>query len=230
VHVRLLTDRRSFTVLGMTATTRARSPEQRDARRSHFLATALRLLADRPYDEVSMRAVAQATGLAKGTAYLYFESKEDLFLSATEELLDDWFDEIDAWLERVEVGLGTAAAFADVVAESLARRPELPRLLAILHVTFEANIGYERALAFKQRTRAHFLRTAPLLERRLPALAPGDGVRVLMRLHALVIGLVHIAAPAPVIREVVTAPELAMFDVDFREELAGALRALLGAA
>lgn len=208
------------------ATSRARSPEQRAERRRDFVATALRLFGERPYEAITMSEVAERTGLAKGTAYLYFDSKEDLFLSAAEELLVGWFDELDEWLEHAD-DTAEPAAVADAVAESFARRPELARLLAMLHMTFEHNIGHERALAFKSSVRERFATTGLLLERRLSALADGDGVRLLMRIHALVIGLQHIAEPAPVVRDVLSEPGMEVFRVDFTRELAASLRALL---
>lgn len=205
---------------------RARSAEERRERRSAFVAAALGLFDERPYDAITMSDVAERMGLAKGTAYLYFDSKEDLFLSAAEEQLHAWFDELGDWLERAEDGC-EPAVLADAVAESLTRRPVLPRLLAILHMTFEHNIRHERALAFKRSVLEQYTATAAMLERRLPALAAGDGVRLLMRLHALVIGFQHLANPAPVVRDVLSEPGMEVFQVDFRRELAGALRTLL---
>jgi hypothetical protein len=49
-----------------------------------------------------------------------------------------------------------------------------------------------------------------------------------VRIDALVIGLQHLADPAPVVREVLGEPGMELFKVDFVRELAGALRALLG--
>jgi AcrR family transcriptional regulator len=207
--------------------TRARTADARHERRNTFLATAVELFDERPYEAITMSEVAERTGLAKGTAYLYFDSKEDLFLTVAEEQLREWFDALDAWLEAAG-DTCEPAALADAVADSLARRPTLPRLLAILHVTFEHNIGHARARAFKLSVRERFATTAGLLERRVPALAAGDGVRLLMRLHALVIGLQHIAEPAPVVRDVLAESGMEVFRVDFAGELAGALRVLLG--
>jgi AcrR family transcriptional regulator len=46
--------------------------------RAQILDTALRLFAERGYVETTMRAIAEEAGVALGSAYYYFDSKEDL--------------------------------------------------------------------------------------------------------------------------------------------------------
>jgi TetR/AcrR family transcriptional regulator, cholesterol catabolism regulator len=48
-------------------------------RRQNILQAATRLIYQHPYDEVQMREVADAAGVALGTVYRYFASKEHLF-------------------------------------------------------------------------------------------------------------------------------------------------------
>jgi AcrR family transcriptional regulator len=56
---------------------------ERDAfyekRRAELCEVALKLWAERGFDQTSVEAIAGEAGLAKGTFYLYFESKEALF-------------------------------------------------------------------------------------------------------------------------------------------------------
>lgn len=60
-------------------------PEAKQRRRAEILACAARVFAERGYPGTDMQAVADAAGVAKGTLYLYFASKEELFLAATDE-------------------------------------------------------------------------------------------------------------------------------------------------
>ena len=59
---------------------RARSPQDKDLRRTHLIAAATRLFADADFDAVTIARVAEAAGVAKGTAYIYFATKETLFV------------------------------------------------------------------------------------------------------------------------------------------------------
>jgi len=57
------------------------SPDRfRGSKRERILEAGLALFANEPYQAVTMDRVAEAAGVAKGTLYLYFQSKEDLYL------------------------------------------------------------------------------------------------------------------------------------------------------
>jgi AcrR family transcriptional regulator len=51
-----------------------------EARRAALVQVALKLWAERGFDQTSVAAIARAAGIAKGTFYLYFESKGALLL------------------------------------------------------------------------------------------------------------------------------------------------------
>jgi AcrR family transcriptional regulator len=55
-----------------------------DARREQLLAAGARLLAERPYDEVSIEEIARAAGVSKGLLYHYFPTKRDFLIAAIE--------------------------------------------------------------------------------------------------------------------------------------------------
>jgi AcrR family transcriptional regulator len=205
---------------------RARRAEHKHERRAAILAAGRKAFEAQPYEAITMADVAQRAGLAKGTLYLYFGTREELFLALLE-------DELFAWLEGVARRLARRtspvppAHVARLLAGSLAVRPVLVRLLAVLHGLLERNVGVERALAFKQALMARSLTAAAALEAAL-GLPHGSGLRLLLHLDALVAGLAQLADPAPVVRELLEERvELRPFRVDFGRELEAALRALL---
>jgi AcrR family transcriptional regulator len=57
-------------------------------KRSRILAAGLSLFARQPYQEVTMDSVARQAGVAKGTLYLYFDSKEALYLGILSDGLE----------------------------------------------------------------------------------------------------------------------------------------------
>lgn len=60
---------------------------RRDARPGEIIQAALSLFVERGFAGTRMEEVAARAGVTKGTVYLYFESKEDLFRAAVEESL-----------------------------------------------------------------------------------------------------------------------------------------------
>jgi AcrR family transcriptional regulator len=58
----------------------ARPQGSQSSKRERIIEASLKLFANESYQAVTMDRVAEAAGVAKGTLYLYFQSKEDLYL------------------------------------------------------------------------------------------------------------------------------------------------------
>ena len=71
---------------------RARSETEKLEREGSILMAGEILLRQSDYDSMTMQAVATAAGLAKGTLYLYFTSRESLVLAVHGQLFDRWID------------------------------------------------------------------------------------------------------------------------------------------
>ena len=74
---------------------RARKPEQKRERRTEILSAAITLLRERPYNKINIADVARRAGMAKGTVFLYFRTREELFLSIASCEFDQWFQAMD---------------------------------------------------------------------------------------------------------------------------------------
>jgi TetR/AcrR family transcriptional regulator len=202
---------------------RAVSDDQKLARRAVIMERALQRFMHAPYDAVTLAQVAEDCGLAKGTLFLYFATKESLFLALHQQALQRWFEAIDPRLTP-RMGVDRCVAAID---ETLAAQPELLRMLSILATALEHNISVDEALAFKQMLLAHVAVTGARIAAALGWADAALGARVLVRLQALVVGLWHQAEPAPAVRSVLARPELRSLSIDFRTELRAALRALI---
>lgn len=60
-----------------------------DERREQLLRTGVQLLGERPYEEISIGAIAQAAGVSKGLLYHYFPTKKDFVLAVLREAADE---------------------------------------------------------------------------------------------------------------------------------------------
>ena len=205
---------------------RARSEHDKQQRRQAILDAALALYGERPFAAFAMADVAAAAGLAKGTLYLYFQTKEELFLALLEQLLADWFAELGAALDAGDEPWG-AARGADLICTTLERRVALTRLLPIAASVLEHNIPLATARAYKERLLAWVAESGARLERRMAFLAPGDGAWVLFQVYALAVGLGQMADPAAVAREVLADERMAPLRVEFGPAFRRALATLL---
>ncbi|WP_437328485.1 TetR/AcrR family transcriptional regulator [Sorangium sp. So ce381] len=237
----------------MSSTRRARKEEQKEERRRFIIDAAWRLFQETAYSEVTMAQVAERTSLAKGTLYLYFTTKEELFLAVVDQELAKWFHDVDIHLTHFCASRGDAsparprpsrarrgapgapaedasASVASILSTTLAARDAMTRLLGILHSVLEQNVSYEAALRFKLSLLGHVERTGVLLERCLPSLAPGHGGPTLIRMYALLIGMRQVCDPSDVIRDIRSRPDMGLFRINFGEEIRASFALLLSGA
>lgn len=103
-------------------------------RRAQLLDAALRLLAERGFAATSVDAIAKAAGLAKGTVYLYFPTKEALLdaLIERQSLLPDLAPLLERGAQLPAGGLDEAfvRAVIEAVWRALHARRELLGVLA----------------------------------------------------------------------------------------------------
>lgn len=77
---------------------------RRARRRALVLQAALEVFAEKGYHRASIADIIQQAGVARGTFYLYFESKRAVF----EQLLDDAFVELGSRVRRIDPSRGPA--------------------------------------------------------------------------------------------------------------------------
>lgn len=206
--------------------TRARSDVARDARRQAILTAAAGLFDRASYGEVTMEAIARRCRLAKGTVFLYFPTKEAVFLDLLDGMLARWLDELHSTVAQDDTPW-TADQLAAAIAGTLAPRPALRRLIPICHGILERNVDDERLAAFKQRLLRRLFGTGAVLELKLSLARRGDGVRLLLFAWALIIGLGTQAEPAGVMARVLARPEFEPLRPDFDRDLRTALTVLI---
>lgn len=167
----------------MSGTGRARGTGEKLARRRQLLDAAASCLDARGYAATTMAQIAERAGLAKGTTYLYFASKEELFLELLSEAVGEW---CEAALRALE---GPPASEIEGVSEALARaladRPRFARLLALRRPVLERGAGEGAAEELRRRWSETL---APLAARLESFASPGTGQRTAERLLALAAG------------------------------------------
>jgi AcrR family transcriptional regulator len=207
--------------------TRATTESAKLARRASLVVAARSLFASRDFDDVSVDQIAKKMQLAKGTVYLYFGTKEALFLHLVSEEMAAWVKEA---AERLRKTGGGPLAAAAAVASTLSKRPALIRLLALLHAVWERNSEASSLRAFKRRLLDITTESGVLFESALN-LAPGTGARLTLWMHALIVGLAQMTPTTPMLTNVLAQDdEFAVFRLNFRAELESALATLFAGA
>jgi AcrR family transcriptional regulator len=200
--------------------TRAVLPEDKSERRAAILRAAVGLLKNAPHGAFSVAELARRAGLAKGTVYLYFGTREEVLLAVHAERQRILFDTLDKALAppRVDIRL-----VARTVARFLRAHPGFLPLAANCRGMLETNIGAAAALAYKQGIGARLAQIGARLETLFPTLARGQGVGLLMASYALMIGLWQISDPPACLAAVMDRPDMRLFRVDLEKQLSAAL-------
>jgi AcrR family transcriptional regulator len=205
---------------------RAAGELEKGARRAEILARADALFREKDYDEIRMSDLSAELGLAKGTLYLYFPSKEALFFALLDERLGAAFAKLDGWLAEGAPAV-TVDSIAKGAASAVAADPVLPRLLAAMHPVLEKKLPFEEALAFKRRLAATLTAAGESLARALPPLKSADGRAFLLYFYAQMVGLVSLTDLSPFVRRIAAEPGLEILRLDFESALRNSARALL---
>lgn len=90
----------------------SRAQRLREERRAQVLRTARNLFSEHGYHKTSINDIIVAADIARGTFYLYFESKRAIFA----ELLDSYFATLVQAVKRIDVSPGAAAPLEQMLA------------------------------------------------------------------------------------------------------------------
>ena len=118
-------------------------PEQDKDKRHQIITGASEVFLSKGFDAGSMAEIARVAGVSKGTLYVYFKNKEELFDAIVSEACqikaDEAFDfdhddhDVEAALKRVGIAIATIMCRPDVISSLRtviaisARMPELGR-------------------------------------------------------------------------------------------------------
>ena len=125
---------------------RARSGEQKALRRRAVLEAAETYFLEVGYEAFSMSKLAKNIGLSKGTLYLYFQTREEIFLTLYEESLIRWSQ---VFINDLSKSMTTNAYCQKLFSTASEDGTFLPLLIRLEHV-IEHNVAIPRLINSKQ--------------------------------------------------------------------------------
>ena len=125
---------------------RARSAEQKELRRIAVLKAAEAYFHEVGYEAFSMAQLAKKTGVAKGTLYLYFNTREELFLTLYEQSLIRWSQ---VFIANLSASMTSKAYAQALYLTAIADGTFLPLLIRLEHL-IEHNVAIPRLIESKR--------------------------------------------------------------------------------
>lgn len=208
-----------------TGRTRATQTNEKNQRISAILGSAAALLAQKPYNKITVDEIAKGADIAKGSVYVYFPTKEAVYLTVLKEQFTGWFLYINTFLHSA-TGRGAGInEFVNFVTNSLTERPLFLKLATILHSILEENTPEPDILAFKQFLLREIHNTGTLLENGTVFTPKGEGARLLINIYILLLGVQLLASPSGAVLSILEKePQLASLRFSFEREFSRALQ------
>jgi AcrR family transcriptional regulator len=203
---------------------RARSEEQREARRQAILGAAGAMLAEMPVAELTLNELSRRAGLAKSNVLRYFESREAVLLELLDAAWQDWLVQLGRDLACAVEPAGPVAVrcsqLAAAVAASLASRPMLCDLISAQAAVLERNVSPQVAARYKRASIAGITALGGLMLGCIPELGEQDAVK-LAGATVMTTGALwpHTQPSAAMLAAYEADPELAALRLDFTATL-----------
>lgn len=211
---------------------RARSEEQREARRQAILDAAAGMLAEMPVAELTLNELSRRVGLAKSNVLRYFETREAVLLELLDTAWQDWLGELAIDLVTA-IRAGAPAAergeqVAATLAESLATRPVMCDLLSAQAAVLERNVSPRIAAEYKRATMASIDALGRMTRRPLPELGDDEARQLAGATILIAGGLWPHTQPSEAMQAAYRAdPGLCAMRLDFADTLRTMLEVLI---
>ena len=143
------------------------SREESDARREAVIDSCEALYRAGGYRDVTMTQIAEGVPFGRANVYNYFQSADEVLLALMQREHALWADDLEELVPDAG-GLGDEG-LADALAQTVARRVQMLRLLAMNLYDIEQNSRVENLVDFKRT----YARTIAALKRLVRAAKPG---------------------------------------------------------
>lgn len=171
-----------------------------------------------PYSEINLDTIGQQTGIKQGQATLAYRSREELFMTVVLTQMKEWYDALEASLTSSDEPL-SPEALADLVASSLAERPDLTRILGPLHMAFELHEDGMQVHAFYHWQRERLLELAELMAGRLPGTHQWNAFDALYRAQLIASAVHPVSRPVGNMAVDLMAEDHQVFALDLEDEV-----------
>ena len=163
------------------------SPQLTEARKEEIIEACAALYETKGFKEITIKEIGDATTLTRTGIYLYFETKEEIFLALLAREYDAWTAEMrDAMQKEKKLN---REQVAEVLSRTLTDHPRLLRLLSMNLFEMEANSRPERLAEFKRSFGASLATVDDMVKNYIPDMDEAARQRFLYAFFPFVYGI-----------------------------------------
>lgn len=210
----------------MVVKKRAITKQDKRQRRGKILKTAWQLYERGPVQLPTVSNIARKAGLSKGTVYLYFRTKEEIFLNLFVNMLEQWFTSIAPEMERLQPPVAVTE-LAEIITGYVVEHPLLLKMGSIVKGVLEENTDDQVVFETKLRMAALVDSAGIILARKVPDIPDEEAARTILSVYALISGLWQFTTIQPHILKMLDEAGASFFRSDFQKTVTDAVARLL---
>jgi AcrR family transcriptional regulator len=208
-------------------TKRARKPEDKVKRGNEILDVAWKMYEKSEGVFPTVSQIAKRAGLAKGTMYLYFSTKEEIFLELFLRQLEEWATSSLPDVKKMRGKKVDARKIARIFTRYPLTNPSFLRLASTIKSVVEANSNDEAVFQSRIRIANELDRLAEELYEMFPAVPKKRMTSVFIKVFALIVGLYQIFTTSEEIQLRLKENNISIFDREFSNVVDDAVTSLL---
>jgi AcrR family transcriptional regulator len=185
------------------------------------------LFEKKKFSDIKIQDIAKKSKIAKGTVFLYFKTKEEIFLKFANDEFDRMYADITKQLVMIDTDDDAMDEFLEIFENVIDEYRIFIRLLAILHIVIDHNIDYRSLYEFKKNFLVKLSSISVELERIFPYLK-GKGFLLIQIIYTMFIGFENVTNPSEIARKIMeTEKEFGIYLMDFKSNFIFMLKNLM---
>ena len=208
---------------------RAISEKDKKKRKEKILKTAWNLYKKADGQLPTVSVIAQKSGLSKGTFYLYFKTKEEIFLQLYLHKLQEWHESVADKLGKWSGNI-TEVEFAEIITDYVIKNPLLLKMGSLVKGVLEENTDEKVIVETKMQIAQLLECCSQLTCQNFSGVTLNQAIQIHMRIYALIFGLWQITSSPKHIRKMLKKAQIYAFEPDFQDIVVESVASLLKGA
>jgi AcrR family transcriptional regulator len=205
---------------------RARSDEDKTKRRKAILKIAWRLYEENGGQLPTVSHIAKKAKLSKGAIYLYFRSKEEIYLQLLMDQLRLWADSANSLMYRTPGSMSEQESVS-IITKYIRENPLVIKLGILIQGFFEDNANADIIVENKTQLSDILSDGGERLSFFFPEISKSDSLQLMLQIYSIISGLWQLASMPEQARKVLAERGVQAFDSNFSDIVQKSVHALI---
>lgn len=173
--------------------------------------------------------IAKKAGLSKGSVYLYFKTKNEIFLSLYMNQVKMWHDSIATALKEHK-GEITPSDYASLVSHYVIRNPLVLKMWGVINGFFDGTTDEEMFIDFKTQLAELMNEQSKMISKFFPGLPTDQWINIQVKIYALIFGLWQVFYSPTQVKKLLRETNVNLFELDFSKSVVDSVTTFLTGA